>query len=382
MTKRGRRHNHTGSITRLPSGRYRGYVQVGYKPDGSPDRRYHSARTSDEVQAWITQSLRDQVEGLLVGRKSQPTSRFLLDWLEDTSRPSVSAGSYEGYESVVRVHLIPRVGHVPLDRLTPQHVTRMMADMARDGVPTPRIRYARTVLGIALSQAVRWRWLPHNVVTFTDPPRVTKPRIDPLTPEQAQLFLAGIKGHRLEALYVTAILLGLRRGELIALRWQDIDFERSDLTVAGSTQRLKGGLQRTEPKTARSYRTIRMPRSVRTSLQEHRKRQLARSTPDREWRGNGEGLVFISSVGTAIEPKNVLRDFKKLLEGLELPRHRFHDLRHTFASIALQQGVPIHVVSNILGHASIRITIDTYGHIYDQSRQAAADMIDLAFGIG
>jgi integrase len=193
-----------------------------------------------------------------------------------------------------------------------------------------------------------------------------------LTREQAQTFLSQVAGDRLEALYVLALATGARQGELLGLRWEDVDLEAGRLAIRHTLSRIDGSLG--DPKTARGRRTVPLPPFVVTSLREHRRRQLEqRLAAGRRWVDGG--FVFTTRTGTALHSKNVLRAFQAALERAALPRVRFHDLRHSAATLLLAQGVSIHEVSWMLGHASIAITADTYGHASEASeRRTAAAM--------
>jgi integrase len=218
------------------------------------------------------------------------------------------------------------------------------------------------------------RRIPYNVATLVEIPRAEKPHITPLTPEQARALLAAVQGDPLEALYRVALSLGLRRGEVLALRWEDIDFKRKELHVTGSVRRTGGVLRRRATKTESSRRALPVPTLLLEILQRHRQQQdQARAHPD--WREHD--LVFPSSVGTFMEPGNLNRRFKAVLKRAGLPTTmRFHDLRHSCATLLLAQGVPLVVVRDMLGHSQISTTADIYGHVLPETHRQAADDLD------
>ena len=223
-----------------------------------------------------------------------------------------------------------------------------------------------------MGRAVRQQLVLRNVCQLVDVPAKSKTEMQHLTREQAQVFLASVAGDRLETLYVLVLATGARQGELLGLRWEDVDLEADRLAVRHTLSRIDGTLG--EPKTARGKRTVPLPPFVVASLREHRRHQLEqRLAAGRRWTDGG--YVFTTRTGTALHSKNVLRDFQLALERASLPRVRFHDLRHTAATLALAQGVSIHEVSWMLGHASIAITGDVYGHATEASeRRTAAAM--------
>jgi integrase len=214
----------------------------------------------------------------------------------------------------------------------------------------------------------------YNVATLVEIPRPKKFVVTPLTPEQARALLSAVRGDRLEALYRVALSLGLRRGEVLALRWEDINFDRQELCVTGSVRRVNGKLRRLDPKTEASVRTLRLPPVLLRVLREHKARQEQERLSE-DWREHG--LVFPSDVGTLMEPGNLHRGFKTVLERAGLPTTiRFHDLRHSCATLLLAQGEALVVVRDILGHTQISTTADIYGHVLPDSHKHAVDGLD------
>ena len=197
-----------------------------------------------------------------------------------------------------------------------------------------------------------------NVATLVEPPRAPRAEVAHMTPTQARTFLDAVHGDRLEALYTVAVALGLRQGEILGLRWTDVDLDASTITVSQALQRVSGQLAFVEPKSRRSRRTIPMPPTVARSLRAHRRLQLEeRLTGGPEW--NEHDLVFMSTSGTPLDGRNLTRRFQAALRRAGLPRMRFHDMRHTCASLLLAQGVQPRVVMETLGHSQIGLTLDT-----------------------
>jgi integrase len=231
------------------------------------------------------------------------------------------------------------------------------------------------VLRAALNQARRWNLLSRNAAELVDPPKCKRFKIEPLSPEQARVLLKAAKGNKHEALYAVALACGLRQGEVLGLHWQDVDLEKGCVVVSQALQRQRGaGLVFTETKTDRSRRAIALPSPLVAALKEHRVRQLEeRLAAGSHWRDMG--LVFSSSVGTPLEPRNLFRNFKALLKKARLPDVRFHDLRHSAASLMLAQGVPLRVVMEVLGHSSISLTANTYSHVMPSLVQDATEKV-------
>lgn len=232
------------------------------------------------------------------------------------------------------------------------------------------------ILRRALVTVERWGLASRNVAKLVDPPRIPRHEIRPLTPEQARLLLDAAVGDRLEALYVTALATGLRQGELLGLRWEDVDLDaRKTMRVSHSLARVKGKLELLEPKTERSRRTVVLPEVAVTALRAHRTRQrMERLVAGSRWVDTGH--VFATSVGTALDAATVTRSFQRALDRAGLPHSRFHDLRHAAATFLLAQGFTLEDVKNLLGHSSIVLTSNTYGHVLEQRQREVAGAMD------
>lgn len=231
------------------------------------------------------------------------------------------------------------------------------------------VRYAYAVLRIALGRALKSGRVVRNVATLIDPPAKVRHELRPLSLDESRSLLAGIRGDRLEALYVTALGTGLRQGELLALRWQDVDLERGELAVRHTLQR--GTCTLSEPKTERARRTLRLPRQVLAALVAHRARQAIVPMT---------GLIFTTEKGTPLDTRNVTRYLQRHLIRLGLPHQRFHDLRHAFATLMVESGEDLGTVSRILGHADFATTADVYAHLTPAMLDRAAERMDAILG--
>ena len=279
--------------------------------------------------------------------------------------------TYAGYKVNVEKHLVPTIGKIRLDELTPLHVQEMMNNRLRSGLSTKSVAYVHQVLRTALGLAVRWDMVSRNVARLVDRPRIQRKPVNPLTPEEARRFLAAIRGHRLEALFSVALALGLRQGEALGLRWEDIDFGGGTLRVAHQLQRIEGKLTLVPPKTNKSRRTLVMPTMIVDRLREHEKRQMA----ERLWSGSrwsNTGLVFTNRNGDPTQARHVIEQFHEALRHAGLRRVRFHDLRHSCATLLLVQGVSPRVVMEVLGHSEIALTMNAYSHVVPELQQEAA----------
>ena len=216
--------------------------------------------TEGAVQNALLRARADQAAGLPLAVEHQTVAQFLTDWLENSARPSARPAPYRSYEQTIRNHLIPELGRLPLRKLEPQHVRAMLNRKLAAGLSARSVCYLRVMLRAALNQARKWNLVARNVAELVDPPKCERFKIEPLSPLQARVLLESVKGEKLEALYAVALACGLRMGEILGLRWQDIDLGGGRLTVSHALQRQKGrGLVLAETKTDRSRRTIGLP---------------------------------------------------------------------------------------------------------------------------
>ena len=369
-----------GNIRKRADGRWEArYSHTG--PDGKSQRRSIFGKTQREVREGLTAALRaiDQGEAPITER--QTVGQFLDRWLTDVAKPTVRPKTYHSYAALIRLHLAPALGHHQLAKLGPEHVQKMMNQKLAAGLSPRTVQYLRAVLRRALGQAVKWGVATRNVATLTDPPRVERPEMQVLTPDQARAFLDTVRGDRLEALYAVALALGLRQGEALGLRWQDVDLDADVLHVRVALQRIRGEKARlVEPKTRQSRRTLPLPPPIVAQLRTHRARQLEdRLLAGRRWQGEEWGLVFATTLGGPLDARHVVYYFKRQLGRAGLPDIRFHDLRHSCASLLLAQNVHPRVVMEILGHSTITLTMNTYSHVMPQAQRQAVELLQGLF---
>ncbi len=341
-------------------------------PNGK--RKYLYGKTRRDVQTKLTAALRDVDQGLPLPSAKLTLAKFLDQWLNDSAKLK-RVKTYTSYEGTVRLHIAPTLGRYPLAQVTPERIQALLTVKQDAGLSPRSVAYIRTVLRIALGKAVKWNLLPRNPATLVDVPKVERHTITPLSPDQARQLLSAAKGDRLEALYTVALALGLRKGEALGLTWADVDLDGGTLRVAFQLQRIEGKRTRVLPKTDESRRTLALPDAVITAFRAHRVRQLE----ERLALGEGwtdTGFVFTSRIGTPLDERNVNRSFKRLLMNAGLPDMRFHDLRHSAASLLLAQGVPMRMITDLLGHTTIGTTADIYAHIAPAMRRETAAIMD------
>jgi integrase len=334
---------------------------------GRRQRKAIYGKTRQEVARKLTAALRAHQDGLPLSDERVTVESFLRDWLvacEGRIRPR----TWRTYESYLRVHAVPALGRLPLAKLEPRHLQRLYAETLAAGRSPTTVHQLHAILHRALGQAARWGMVSRNVADLVDAPRPARHEMRTLSPEEARAFLDAASDDRLEALYVLAVTTGLRQGELFRLRWRDVDLRASALQVRGTAAG--------EPKTAKSRRQVQLSQTAVEALQRHRKRQAGeRLAAGPEWRD--EDLVFTNVLGGPLHIGNMTsRSFRPLLERAGVPRIRFHDLRHTAATLLLGKGIHPKVVSEMLGHSQVGVTLDLYSHVTPTMHQQAAMAFD------
>jgi len=386
----GKRGNGEGTIRHnVTRARWEARVTVGTNPDGQPIRRMVTAATRREVSARLDELRRADIEGRTLARRDLTVARFLDQWLTDVLPGSVSAATESNYATVVALYIRPHLGRKRLRTLQARDVTRMLRDLEAAGLAPNTRRLARSVLRRTLRWAEVEGFVARNVAALADGVKLATPEGRSLTPHQARTLLTYLDGHRLEAAFTVALALGLRRGELLGLAWSDIDLDATPprLTVARSLKRLRPApgqpsrLVLDDTKTRQSRRTVHLPGPAASALRAHRRRQVTeRLAAGDLWTEHplGADLVFRTEAGTAVDPDNFRNVCYKVTVAAGVGRWSPHALRHSAASILLAQGVPLKLVSETLGHSSIRVTADVYTHLMEPARTEVADAMTAA----
>lgn len=368
-----RRGHGEGSIYQRKDGRWAASITV----EGRKRKTFYG-KTRKEVQEQLTKALHEKQQGTLVTGPRQTLRQFLTYWLEDVQKPAVRTRTYVRYESQLRLHVLPVLGSKELSKLTPQHVQAFYSQLLKKGLSPQSIRLLQSMLHKAFDYAVRIGLLARNICDAVTLPKVERAEMHVLTLEQIQQFLEAARGNRIEALFVLASVTGMRRGELQALKWKDINFTEGVLYVRRSLVELKGGAIESEPKSTSGNRSIVLPPFVLEILKKHRVQQVKMRLEAETWQDHD--YVFSTSHGTPFAAGNLRIMFKNLLKQAGLPDIRFHDLRHSVATMLLSLGTHPKVVQELLGHGSIGITMDTYSHVMPTMQKNVMARLDDLLG--
>jgi integrase len=364
-----RRGNHEGSIHQLPSGTFRAQVTL------QGQRLSFTAHTKRLCQDWLKNTNRQIDDGLLLVDTKITLNEYLNNWLIST-KSSKRHSTWAHYEQVTRSYILPRIGQVKVKDLRPEHIQGLYNYLLEQRVGEFTVLKIHTVLHSALQQAVRMGIIGRNPASLTNPPKEPDTEMAILNESQVSQFLIAAMTHRWEGLFHLAIVTGARQMELLGLKWTDLDWLRQTLKVERQLVRPNGsGVQFSSPKTKFGKRSIALGSKTIDVLRKHYERQqVERIAAGEKWQEHG--LIFTTSQGRPINPRNLLRDFKTILRNAGLPDIRFHDLRHTAASLMLNNNIPPIVVSRRLGHAKASITLDIYGHLIPSMQIEAAEKID------
>lgn len=378
MAKRG---NGEGSISKRSGGGWMAqyYVLSG---TGGRERRTLYAKTRTEAARKLARAIGERDTGFVVDAGRLTVGDYLERWLEDSVKGTVRTSTYEAYRYMVEPHLVPFLGALKLRDINPVHVRALYRDKLEAGLSAATVRKMHAVLNKAMKQAVMDGLVHRNVCDSVRPPRLARKEIRPLDPEQAGALLRAAASDRLEALYVLAVHTGMREGELLGLKWEDVslDGEEPVLRLRRALVREAGKVALGELKTPKSRRQVRLTRAAAGALRAH----LARQMEEIERAGPSYrpgGLVFATESGSPINPSNLRnRSFKPLLRRAGLAGICFHDLRHTCATLLLTRNVHPKLVQELLGHATISMTLDTYSHFLPSMGNQTVRAMEAALG--
>ncbi|MET7643905.1 site-specific integrase [Streptomyces sp. NPDC005426] len=370
--QRKRNPNGAGTITKRKDGRYQAAVYV-LQPDGTRARKFAYGKTWAECDAKRRELLVKVDQGVPVPTRSAKLSEWLPYWLDNVVKPRRKLSTYDKYEAHVRLYLVPMVGGKRLESLGVADVRRFLAQL-ENKTTAATAKESHRVLRTALTAACREELITRNVASLVEPPQAKSRELSPWSLDETLTFLAAARMDPLYAAFVLAITMGLRRGELVGLRWTDVDLESRVLYVRQQTQRRRGVLYDDDPK-GRRRRAVPLPAMCIAPLRWHRMRQVdAKARAGESWQEGGH--VFVTRTGRPVEPRNVYRSFTRVAESAGLRVIRLHDARHGCATILTAAGVAPRVVMEILGHSQISITMDVYTHVVQDTQREAISHMD------
>lgn len=360
-------------------------LDLGRDASGKRRQKWHSVKgTKRDAERELSKLINALYTGDYVEPSKMRVSEYLTQWLADYAKTNVSPKTYERYAQIIENSIAPKLGNYRLAELRPLHIQGMYSDALREGrrdgkggLSAQTVLHFHRVLHKALAQAVKWQLLARNPADAVDPPRPEKKSMRALDEGETAELLRLVDGSSLFVPVLIAVTTGLRRGEILALRWQDIDIDSGQATIARSLEQTKNGLRYKRPKTERGSRNVALPSYTIDVLNRHRAEQAERRLrlgPVYE----DNNLICARDDGAAIPPDTLSTNFASTIRRSKMPHVRFHDLRHTHATQLLKQGVHPKVVSERLGHSKIGITLDTYSHVMPGMQEDAAQKVDLA----
>lgn len=324
-------------------------------------------------------------QGMYVEPSKTTLKEYFVRWLEDYAKTALRPTSFQTYYTLIHQHIIPSIGHITLQQLQPMHLQRFYNEQlqkgrvdGQGGLSAQSVVKLHVIIKSALGHAVKWQLINRNVADLADPPAIRKKDIVTLNAEEVAHFLELAKESRYYITYLLAITTGLRRGEILGLRWKDIHFEEKRASIQKNLVVVKGTPILQEPKTNGSKRSISLPITTVEALKKY-KRIQSQEKLKQGINYQDNDLIVATSVGTPVNPRNLPRSFYQLMKKANLADIRFHDLRHTHATLMLQQGVHPKIVSERLGHSNTRITADIYSHVLPSMQEEAVDQFEKMF---
>ena len=359
-----------GLIRKRANGSWEARIDIGRDSNGARVRKSVYGKTKKEVTEALTKLSSQKLDGMLIHDDQTTVEQFIDRWLEDSAALKVRASTLASYKQICRLHITPKIGRLKLSKLAPSHVQHLLAEMTRDGKSPRLVQMAYTMIRLALSVGLKWGVIVRNVAEAVERPSVERHEITPMTDEHAAKFLKAAKSDRLYALYVLALATGMRQGELFGLQRDDVDLNAGTITVRRTLVELNGKITTNPPKTEKGRRLIELPQMAITALWDHKARMLAEGLAGSDW-------IFCDTDGSPLRRQNVLRrSFVPILSAAGLKGVRFHDLRHTSATMLLGAGVHPKIVQERLGHSQIGVTMDTYSHCLPSMQKEAAGKLD------
>lgn len=362
---------------------WRVIVEMGTGSDGKRKRIYRNVKgTKKDAEALMAQLLNELQTGSFIEPAKLSVAEYLQDWMKTYVIPNLSPTTADSYRINIEKHLIPRIGHIPLQQLKPMHVQKLYQDLlnngrrdGKGGLSARSVLYIHRNLHEALEHAVRLQLVSRNVTALVTLPKAKKYKSEVYSPEELQHLLQVAQGTDMEIPIVLAAAVGLRRGEILGLLWSDVDLVGQKLSVYNNLVRTSKGNINKAPKSDSSTRIVDLPAGIIPVLKKHKSIQAKNRL--KLGAGYHQGnYVYCQADGSPYSPGSLSKKFNAFIKKHNLKKIRLHDLRHSHATLMLACGVPAKVASERLGHSNIAITLDLYSHVLDNMQKDAAQKID------
>lgn len=331
-------------------------------------RKRKRNKSKKVVQDWLLEQRNQIQQGIVVNDTNETVREYLTRFLEEVVAHTVKPSTYTSYSFWITSHIIPSIGRIKLKNLQPHHLQKLYSTKLEEGLSKRSVQYIHAIIRRALNEAVKQGFIVRNPTNAVTAPKPQRKNFTTLTVEQVRKLLREVEGHRFYPIYVIAVMMGLRKGEILGLRWQDVNFDNNTISIENIVYEIKGNLYQGVPKTKRSKRTVAMPDFVSNVLVNYKTDT-----------GKTQGLIFQTSTGRPISLRNLSRHYYKARDEAGIPKVRFHDLRHTAATLLLKENVHPKIVQEMLGHSSITLTLDTYSHVIPGIQKKAAEKMDYLF---
>jgi integrase len=373
----GRRAKGEGSVYKTKDGKWVASVDLGWV-NGKRKRRTFQGTSQAEALRKVREFQGHKSRGLQLAPERLTVQEYLNTWLTERIPGTVAVRTEEIYARVVRLYLLRYIGKIRLVRLTPNDVSSMMNELGKEGLSPSTKRMARATLRRALRMAEQDGLIARNVAAIAEGPRMDYREGRTMTSEQARTFLEVCKGYRLGAAYTLALTLGLRRGEILGLKWSDIELKEGEMTLTIRRQLVRdnSGVHLTDVKTKNGRRTLHLSKPLVDLLERHLHRQEAEELVRGDLWENRENLIFTSTVGSFLDPDTFGKRVPDITVKAGLGRWSIHELRHSCASLLFAADVPLEAVSDQLGHASIHVTKDVYVHLLPGAREKTSKAME------
>ena len=368
-----RRSKGEGSIYRNKDGFWTGAVTL---PNGK--RRVKRSKSQGIVKDWLLVERKKLSDGIFTPDDRITLSSFLGRYLDEYCKRRLRSTTFAGYKRVIEDHIIPELGSIRLSKLRPDQINHLLSEKLKAGLSNRFVEYTHGILKRSLNVALKWGLIQKNPATMVTPPKPSYQITRTWSMDEVKTFLTILKGDRWAAIYFLGAGVGMRKGEILGLAMSSVDLDKGYLMVTQTLQLVNGKLQLLEPKTQKSRRMIVLPDFVKDALRIH---LVRRETLSQKPSWKESGLVFTTDLGTPISPRNLVRHFKSKIDEAGLPDIRFHDLRHGTASLLLERNVHPKLVSELLGHSSVNLTLNTYSHIINPMNKVVSDQIDDMFKV-